>query len=62
MPSLGGVAFFAHIGGFLAGLLLVRPLLGGRSKRDSFQWAGWRPPPRAPRQISRSRYDAWRDR
>jgi membrane associated rhomboid family serine protease len=62
MPSLGGVAFFAHIGGFLTGLLLVRPLSGGRAKRDSFQWAGWRPPPRAPRQISRSRYDTWRDR
>jgi len=60
--SLGGVAFFAHIGGFLAGLLLVRPLLSGRAQRDNFQWSGWRPPPRPPRSISRSRYDAWRDR
>ncbi|HKY38705.1 MAG TPA: rhomboid family intramembrane serine protease [Polyangiaceae bacterium] len=55
----GGVAFFAHIGGFIAGLLLVRPFLKGRSRRESFQWAGWRPPPRRP--ASRSRYDAWRD-
>jgi len=60
--ELGGVAFFAHIGGFLAGLLLVRPLLGGRSRRNEFQWSGWRPPPRSPRATSRSRYDAWRDR
>ncbi len=28
--SGGGVAFFAHVGGFLAGLLLIRPLLGKR--------------------------------
>ena len=25
--ATGGVAFFAHLGGFIAGLLLVRPLL-----------------------------------
>ena len=55
----GGVAFFAHIGGFVAGLLLVRLFLMGRTRRESFQWAGWRPPPR--RSVSRSRYDAWRD-
>jgi membrane associated rhomboid family serine protease len=57
--SGGGVAFFAHIGGFIAGLLLVRPFLTGRSRRESFQWAGWKPPPRRP--VSRSRYEAWRD-
>src|SRR5687768_16959543 len=44
--SGGGVAFFAHIGGFVAGLLLVRPFLHGRARRESFQWTGWRPPPR----------------
>jgi membrane associated rhomboid family serine protease len=60
LGSMGGVAFFAHIGGFLAGLLLVRPLLAGRTRRESSQWAGWRPPPRQT--VSRSRYDAWRDR
>jgi membrane associated rhomboid family serine protease len=58
-PRTGGVAFFAHIGGFMAGLLLVRPFLRGRSRRESFQWAGWRPPPRRP--TSRSRYETWRD-
>jgi membrane associated rhomboid family serine protease len=59
--GMGGVAFFAHIGGFLAGLLLVRPMLAEGPPRDSRQWAGWRPPPRRPRAVSRSRYDAWRD-
>jgi membrane associated rhomboid family serine protease len=59
--SVGGVAFFAHIGGFLAGLLLVRPMLRDSRQRDSQQWGGWRPPPRRPRPVSRSRYDAWRD-
>jgi membrane associated rhomboid family serine protease len=42
-----GVAFFAHIGGFLAGLVLVRPLGSGRSRHDSRAWSGWRPPPRS---------------
>lgn len=56
----GGVALFAHIGGFAAGLLLIRPMLHGRSRRDAFQWSGWRPPPQ--RAVSRSRYEAWRDR
>jgi membrane associated rhomboid family serine protease len=56
----GGVAFFAHIGGFLAGLLVIRPLRKP-APRESFQWVGWRPPPRAVRHASRSRYDAWRD-
>ncbi len=60
MSESGGVAFFAHIGGFLAGLLLIRPLLAGRTRHPAFEWAGWRPPPRRP--VSRSRYEAWRDR
>jgi len=60
LQDSGGVAFFAHLGGFLAGLLLIRPLLAGRSRRPAFEWAGWRPPPRSP--VSRSRYEAWRDR
>ncbi len=60
MSQQGGVAFFAHIGGFIAGLLLVRPFLRERSRRDSYQWAGWRPPPK--RSLSRDRYQAWRDR
>jgi membrane associated rhomboid family serine protease len=60
LSETGGVAFFAHIGGFLAGLLLVRPLLARSEKPEAFQWSGWRPPPRRP--VSRSRYEAWRDR
>lgn len=58
--AVGGVALFAHIGGFLAGLLLIRPLKKPEP-RPSFQWAGWRPPPRSRRPAERSRYEAWRD-
>jgi membrane associated rhomboid family serine protease len=36
----GGVAFFAHIGGFIAGALLIRLFTVGRRPDD---W--WRPPP-----------------
>jgi membrane associated rhomboid family serine protease len=59
-PQVGGVAFFAHIGGFVAGLLLIRPLRKPEPRR-AFEWAGWRPPPRSRRSTSRSRYEAWRD-
>jgi len=48
----GGVAFFAHIGGFLSGLLLIRPLLTGRMPVERARYRGFRPPPRnfpAPR-------------
>jgi len=48
----GGVAFFAHIGGFVAGLLLIRPLMLGRAKAPSSRWHGWQPPPG-------SREDRW---
>src|SRR6185369_124014 len=40
----GGVAFFAHLGGFIAGLFLVRLFV--RQRRDYDRWSGWRPPPR----------------
>jgi membrane associated rhomboid family serine protease len=62
IENVGGVALFAHIGGFLGGLLLVRPLLKKRAPRESFEWAGWRPPARPARPLSRSRYENWRDR
>ena len=39
--ATGGVAVFAHLGGFVAGLLLTRPLLGGRSVGDR-RWQGFR--------------------
>lgn len=42
----GGVAFFAHVGGFLAGLLLIRPFMIGRSRLRADVWSGWRSPPR----------------
>jgi len=37
--SSGGVAFFAHIGGFIAGVILIRIFTVGRRPDD---W--WRPP------------------
>lgn len=43
--AAGGVAFFAHLGGFVAGLLLVRVFVGG-PPRDHDRWSGFRPPPR----------------
>ncbi len=36
----GGVAFFAHIGGFVVGLALIRPFLG-RRQIPPRAWAGW---------------------
>jgi membrane associated rhomboid family serine protease len=44
----GGVAFFAHLGGFVAGLFLVRIFLGPRRGRNHDPWEGFRPPPRRP--------------
>jgi membrane associated rhomboid family serine protease len=45
----GGVAFFAHLGGFVFGLLTVKLLMLGRSERETRRWEGWRPPPRGHR-------------
>jgi membrane associated rhomboid family serine protease len=39
-----GVAFFAHLGGFVAGLVLVRFLVSHRQDHD--RWQGFRSPPR----------------
>jgi len=33
----GGVAWFAHIGGFLAGILLIWLALGGRAVRPNWR-------------------------
>jgi membrane associated rhomboid family serine protease len=40
IPASGGIAFFAHLGGFVGGLLLVRPWVSQRrtNRRD---WDGW---------------------
>jgi membrane associated rhomboid family serine protease len=38
-----GVAFFAHLGGFVAGLFLVRVFLPEAPPRDHDRWDGFRP-------------------
>lgn len=49
MEVSGGVAVFAHLGGFVAGLALIRPMMRGRGRNKRDRWSGWRPPgpPRA---------------
>jgi membrane associated rhomboid family serine protease len=47
----GGVAFFAHLGGFVLGLFAVRVFVKATEERDRRQrvaWEGWRPPQRFP--------------
>jgi len=45
----GGVAFFAHLGGFVTGLVAVRAFLPERPNPDHDRWSGFRrPPPRRP--------------
>jgi membrane associated rhomboid family serine protease len=52
-PGQGGVAFFAHIGGFLAGVLVVRRLA---EHADPAEPDVWLPPgPRRPQGTSRYR-------
>jgi membrane associated rhomboid family serine protease len=51
----GGVAFFAHIGGFIAGLLLVRPFMYGRHKAEASAWHGFRSPPQPLSPFGRPR-------
>lgn len=46
LSSAGGVAFFAHLGGFCAGLLAIKPALLGRARHPVERWHGWRPAPR----------------
>lgn len=43
-----GTAFFAHLGGFIAGLLLIKPLV---TRTEAFDptWTGLREPPRVAR-------------
>jgi membrane associated rhomboid family serine protease len=48
----GGVAFFAHLGGFVLGLFAVRVFVKAneeRERRQQLAWDGWRPPQRFPR-------------
>ena len=44
----GGVAFFAHLGGFVTGLVLTRPLLLDRSVAPRDRWDGFRTEARRP--------------
>lgn len=57
----GGVAFFAHVGGFVAGLLLVRLFMVGRYRLKADVWSGWRSPSRRAHhqrwERRRSRHD-----
>ena len=40
--SGGGVAFMAHVGGFLAGALLLGPFMAGRVRVDRYAtWERW---------------------
>lgn len=49
----GGVAFMAHIGGFLAGTVLLRVFMAGRERMDDYaRWERW------ARRRQRQR-DAW---
>jgi membrane associated rhomboid family serine protease len=73
LESPGSVAFFEHIGGFLAGVLAVRPLMIGRERVQVSAFSGFRRVssgdryglPRAPRSSGLpgpgpGRWDSWR--
>jgi membrane associated rhomboid family serine protease len=45
----GGVAVFAHLGGFIAGLVSITPLARGRERGGTQAWDGWQPPARGGR-------------
>jgi membrane associated rhomboid family serine protease len=59
MQSQGGVAFWAHIGGFVAGLVLIKPLMIGRTPLHPDPWHGWRPAPRERAGTTGPRRDPW---
>jgi membrane associated rhomboid family serine protease len=65
--ATGGTAFLAHIGGFAAGVILIKPLLTGRSPRDLGRFTGFRRPPghrvaggRGIPGPGPGRWDSWR--
>ena len=79
-PALGldssseGVAVYAHIGGFLAGVLAIRPAMLGRTRLEASRFTGFRrggprrfglPPPSGARGAGLpgpgpGRWDSWR--
>jgi membrane associated rhomboid family serine protease len=42
LQQVGGVAFFAHLGGFITGLLLIRVFMGDRARQEHERWKTWR--------------------
>lgn len=60
-PGMGGVAFFAHLGGFVAGLISIKPLLHGRDPRPKAPWTQFRPRSRigTPRDSKGTFRDPW---
>jgi membrane associated rhomboid family serine protease len=54
--SEGGVAFFAHLGGFVSGLVLVKLLQAGRAPVQAKRWSGFRPHDRRPRSYYPGRF------
>lgn len=56
----GGVAFFAHLGGFVAGLLLIRVMIA-QAPREYERWSQFRsrPPPRKSGPSRNGRRDPW---
>lgn len=59
----GGVAFFAHVGGFIAGLLLVRLFIvpRGPGRREHARWTGLRSKPRHGDGSLKVHRQAWDD-
>ncbi len=51
-PEQGGVAFMAHVGGFVFGLVALRVFLGRPKVKPNDPWDGWRQP-MAKRPIAR---------
>jgi membrane associated rhomboid family serine protease len=40
-PTQGGVAFMAHVGGFVTGALLLALFMAGRERVDYARWQRW---------------------
>ena len=55
----GGVAFFAHLGGFVAGLFLVRLFMIGRTMNQYDRWARFLYDGGPPRARRARRHDPW---
>ena len=55
----GGVAFFAHLGGFVAGLVLVRVLLGKQAVASHEHWQQWRSSRRMRSPMPPTRRGPW---